>query len=234
MLRGERIYCELSKAALGRSAAKMLYSCFGTVKWSLYPAKINKSIEVYDLERFITSFDKLSPVPSLRFSALLCGVSENSASAELLGQQFVKRMKCSKEVCRAVKYLTGRAFSPLPSTRAEINREMIKNGEENFILLLQLIRFLTELDVLPPCHDFCKIEKIATELVEKGGCITVARLALKGDDLLKLGVEKSAEMGKLLDYLVDLVADDRAENTKEGLTEAVKRYFDFDKNNEIR
>ncbi|MPN62590.1 CCA-adding enzyme [bioreactor metagenome] len=58
-------------------------------------------------------------------------------------------------------------------------------------------------------------------IVENGDCISVKGLALSGDDLLILGVQKGKAMGNILNEILDMVLENPQMNNKENLLEFV-------------
>ena len=65
-------------------------------------------------------------------------------------------------------------------------------------------------------------KKIAEEM-EKKTPFSVRDLAIKGGDIIALGVSEGPEVGKILKDLVEVVLDDPEMNTQEKLTEIVKK-----------
>jgi tRNA nucleotidyltransferase (CCA-adding enzyme) len=61
----------------------------------------------------------------------------------------------------------------------------------------------------------------ARDILASGDPLTVAELALSGQDLLALGVSAGPEVGKLLRRLLELVLNEPGLNTRQKLTEWV-------------
>lgn len=59
-------------------------------------------------------------------------------------------------------------------------------------------------------------------VVENGDCISVKGLALSGDDLLSIGVEKGKAMGNILNELLEMVLENPQLNNKEILLKTVR------------
>lgn len=60
------------------------------------------------------------------------------------------------------------------------------------------------------------------KIVQNGDCISVKGLALSGDDLLSLGVEKGKAMGNILNELLEMVLENPQMNKKEILLKTVR------------
>jgi len=63
-------------------------------------------------------------------------------------------------------------------------------------------------------------------IIENKQAFTVKDLKVRGDDLARIGIPRSREMGAMLDYLLEAVLDDPTLNTKESLINLAKnKYF---------
>jgi hypothetical protein len=50
---------------------------------------------------------------------------------------------------------------------------------------------------------------------------------VNGNDLMKAGIPQGKQLGKTLDYLLETVLDDPAQNTKEQLMDIARNYQSF-------
>ena len=64
---------------------------------------------------------------------------------------------------------------------------------------------------------FTRIRQLLTQLQEENACLTIRDLAISGNDLLQLGFAPGKALGACLQALLDLVLDEKIENTKEAL-----------------
>lgn len=67
-----------------------------------------------------------------------------------------------------------------------------------------------------------KLRRKIADTLDRKTPFGVRDLALKGDDIMALGVPEGPEIGRILKELVEVVLDDPEKNTKEGLLEVVK------------
>ena len=67
-----------------------------------------------------------------------------------------------------------------------------------------------------------KAEEILNGIIEQSQAFSIKDLAINGNDLIALGIEKGKNIGLLLNNLLQLVIDEKIENTKESLLEYVK------------
>lgn len=69
------------------------------------------------------------------------------------------------------------------------------------------------------------IQKRIAEVLKQDMAMTVTHLAVDGDDLMNLGVEKGPEIRIILEYLLEQVTLDTAVNNKEDLIKIAKQYI---------
>lgn len=77
-------------------------------------------------------------------------------------------------------------------------------------------------------EDLYQLEKIETvfrSLLEGGYCLSLKELKINGDDLKRLGFREGAEMGRMLDHLLDRVIDEPELNRKEALEKLALEYL---------
>ena len=54
-------------------------------------------------------------------------------------------------------------------------------------------------------------------IVDQGECVCIRQLAVTGKELQQLGFSKGPSLGKMLEWLLELVMEGKLENTKEAL-----------------
>ena len=67
-----------------------------------------------------------------------------------------------------------------------------------------------------------KIKSIVKQIKEDNECIKLADLSINGYDLIELGMS-GKEIGSTLNYLLELVMDDKINNNKEVMIELIKK-----------
>ena len=67
-----------------------------------------------------------------------------------------------------------------------------------------------------------KIKSIVKQIKEDNECIKLADLSINGYDLIELGLS-GKEIGSTLNYLLELVMDDKINNNKEVMIELIKK-----------
>ena len=69
--------------------------------------------------------------------------------------------------------------------------------------------------------QFSEVRKLLEEILSEDACLTVKDLAVKGNDLMALGLT-GPDIGKTLNRLLDLVLDEQLPNEKEALLNTLK------------
>lgn len=107
-----------------------------------------------------------------------------------------------------------------PATRS-IRRWLNRIGEEQFRRLLQMKRCdaAGQNPVYWPDRDayISSLEKAFEEVKAQDACFSMKDLAVKGSDLIAVGYERGAILGKCLKRLLDEVIDERLPNDKQVL-----------------
>lgn len=121
----------------------------------------------------------------------------------------LSRLRADNETKRICKLLVE--SKPIPSTLPALKQYISSLGEENSLLVASYRRALF-------CEDN---EKQTEKLLSSGECLFLKDLAVKGFDLISLGI-KGKDIGKVLNALLNSVLLGEVENEKEKLIELVK------------
>ncbi len=116
-----------------------------------------------------------------------------------------------------------------PDTRA-VKRLMQKLSDEDILRLLEIKRcdrlahaeFFRE---LPP--EIAIVPRLITEIRAADACLSLKTLAVKGDDLIALGIPAGKRIGEILNALLEEVLDERLPNEKMALMSAAKKIVSF-------
>jgi len=101
-----------------------------------------------------------------------------------------------------------------------VKRLLRRLGEEDFFRLLELKRG----DALAHApkyrgrvHACDRLETLARQILAAEQCFSLRDLAVKGDDLLALGIPPGPQMGRILEELLEAVISGRVPNHREEL-----------------
>jgi len=74
-------------------------------------------------------------------------------------------------------------------------------------------------------NEITLLQKRISDVKASEMIIKISDLAIKGNDLKEIGIKSGPQMGMILKYLLEKVIDDPLMNTKEALTQEIKRYL---------
>ena len=141
-----------------------------------------------------------------------------------IADNVLRRLKAPTALRETVVEIIGLHMNKLEPTRKAVRRCLNRLGPEKFEMLLkqQTADMCSKGIIHPPVLEhFSRLRQIRDELLAEAACFSLKDLALNGHDLMALGYEGKA-IGAELNRLLELVLDERAENTKEALLSALK------------
>lgn len=194
----ERILTELKKLLCGVRAESILLE-YRDVFETVMPELAMLSADDYMLAARRVSL--VSAVPELRLAALLADLPQERA------HECAARLKTSKQSRKFIEGVIERAAAPMPTDRIGVRRLAGECGEE---LLLGLAE-IQAARVTALCHM----------VVQQGDCVSLKQLAVRGDDVFRLGVTRR-HIGDCLNGLLEQVVTGQLPNEKDALLEAVR------------
>lgn len=138
-----------------------------------------------------------------------------------LARAVLSHLRFDKETTRAVTELVRSHGLDIPANTRCVKRWMNKMGEKQFRRLIEVWRA----DALAQSPQFQaeKLEKIQQiqvcleTVIEQGQCFQRKDLAVDGRDLIEIGISPGKQIGRILNYLMECVLEEQAENTKSAL-----------------
>lgn len=199
---------------------------------------------IYDiLTHTAVAIENTLPITHLRLAALLhdTGKIYTVSSDENGEQHFYAHPHKSEEIAR--RYLNEYKYDNFTKDRVcllvkihdtvvEENKIYIKKrlnriGKEAFFELINLQR--ADNKAQNPVYDrtahFDAVCEIAKRVLSEAECFSLKDLKVNGRDLMEAGFPKGALLGKILDYLLKEVIEERLENNKECLLKVAKDRF---------
>jgi tRNA nucleotidyltransferase (CCA-adding enzyme) len=147
-------------------------------------------------------------------------------SAEIAGR-IMRRLKMDNDTIRTVRTLvTCHDWRPEPE--AKLVRRMInKVGEELFpvLLLVQKADVMAQSEWMQEekLERLARTKETAAQIFAEKQCVNLKTLAINGADLIRLGVAKGPEIGRLLRLALDEVLENPEHNEKAYLTAFVRK-----------
>ncbi len=183
----------------------------------------------------IHAVEQVAPTPHLRWAALLhdvgkpdCFSLDEAGVGHFFGHAkrsaeaadgILQRLRASNDLRERVVNLIRHHDAPIDLTPAAVRRKLNKLGESGFFDLISLMR-ADNLALAPEFHfrqdSYGPLESLAREILSEKQCFSLRDLAVKGNDLIKLGYE-GKEIGEKLQFLLDAVLDGTAPNEKSAL-----------------
>jgi tRNA nucleotidyltransferase (CCA-adding enzyme) len=242
----ERIAVELTGLLCGKNMGKIFLEetrVLGVVVPEILPAEgfdQRNHHHCHDvLTHTIIAMENVPPLPRLRWAMLFhdlgkpeafsldeAGVGHfygHSKISEGLARERLTALRIDKttidQVCKLIKYHD----TPIVADERIVKRWLNRLSEPLFRDLLKIKRGdnlaqayrdrLAELD---------KLEALLNKVIREQACFSLKDLAVKGDDLMALGIEKGPEIGRILNQLLEGVMDEAYENKKNVLIEKAK------------
>ena len=246
MISPERIRTELEKLLCGVDTAAVLreyIDMIGTVLPELLPMvgflQHNSHHDRDVWEHTLTVLSAVSPEPVLRWAALLhdaakpeCftmdeqGVghfSGHPAKSAAMAEKVLRRLRCENRFIADVAELVRIHDERLPAEKRVAVRWAGRWGEERFRQFLELRRADTlgkANAAVAGADDYrARMLRFLEEAKAEGACFTLRELAVRGDDLLELGI-RGAAVGQALNALLEQVQDGLLPNDRETLLQA--------------
>ncbi len=240
----ERVYAELTAFLCGKDVTRVLLQ-FPDVICAVLPElkdavgfSQNNRHHVYTVYAHIARVTGLVPAtPALRWAALLhdCG-KPACASVDARGEshftghpaESARRAKAAFTRLRADNRTRDVALELIelhdlrtPPTEKAVRRLLSNVGEERFFELCDLATAdrLAQNPAFGPAGKAREdaVRDLGKKLLSEHACLTLADLAVSGDDLLAAGVPAGKELGDTLRRLLMLVLDGECENEKAAL-----------------
>ena len=244
----ERIQAEFFKLLPGKRAAEVLRGypeVFGVFWPELLPmvgfGQRNRH-HCYDVwEHTLHALAAVPGDPVLRCTVLLHDVGKpasftldeagvghfygHPAVSRALADKMLRRLKCASGFRETVVRLVEWHDKDIPRTDRAIRRALRALGEEDLRRLI-LVKRADNLGQAPAYwgrqEELDKAEALLERLLAEDACVSLKRLAVKGEDLLALGLSGPA-VGQALEELLGKVMDGALPNEREALLEDLQK-----------
>ncbi len=236
----ERIYAELQKLLCGKNVKKILLEYTDVLAVFMPEIMPLKGFDqrnhhhIYDvLTHTAIVVENTPPIPQLRLAALLHdfgkpatftmdekGVGHfygHGQVSEQLAGNILKRLKVSRDDYNMIVCLVKYHDTLIELNEKAVRRRLNKHGEAFVRLLIQLKRAdnagqnTRDFD---RTAEYNQLEQLVNTVVEQQQCFSLKQLAVNGSDLLALGIPPSAEVGRILNSLLEKVINGELPNEK--------------------
>ena len=243
----ERVEAELRKLICGAAAAEVLLEypeVVGAVIPELLPAvgfdQRNRH-HCFDVwEHSVRAMAAVPADPILRYTLLFHDLGKpetffldeggvghfyhHGQRSERIADAVCARLKLDRRSHETICRLVRLHDVNIPLTEKGVRRMLRRLGEEDFRRLIQVKRG-DNLAQHPAYLDRQKwldqLEELLDLVLKEEQCFSLRQLAVRGDDLLAIGL-RGKEIGETLDRLLDLVVEGEAPNDRETLLRYVE------------
>ena len=246
----ERITSELLRLLCGPQALPVLRD-FREIIGQAVPALVpmfdfsqNNPHHIYDV--YLHTLHVVEAVPPervLRLAALFhdCGKPScytedeqgighfygHPAAGAAIAEQALRRLRLDNDTIRQVVTLVTYHDVPLEPTRACVRRWLNRLGEAALRRLL-LLKRADNLGQAPAYQErqqqLDQLDMLLQQVIDDSLCFSLKNLAVKGDDLIEIGVPSSPELGKLLSRLLTEVLEERCPNERDALLSLANKW----------
>ncbi|MCR4780841.1 MAG: HD domain-containing protein [Ruminiclostridium sp.] len=189
------------------------------------------------LGHIIATVGAIEPEPGLRLTMLLHDIGKpayftvgadgvghfkgHAKGSMEVAERFMKRLKYSNEMSDKVLRLIETHDIPIENRKNLIKRYLNRYGNDMFLDMIK-VHIADDMGKAPDCRGrietYHAAEKTAHEIIAERECFSLKDLAVNGNDIKGLGFE-GAEIGNVLNTLLELVIDEKCENEKSALME---------------
>ena len=148
----------------------------------------------------------------------------HAAESARLADSILRRLKAPTVLREKTVLLIELHMTQLEPTKKVIRRWLSRLGRETLdeFLLLQTADTRSKgVDVTAELAQFDRLQAILDNIEAENACLSLKDLAVKGNDLMALGIT-GKRIGIMLNQLLDLVLDDQLPNEKSALLHYIK------------
>lgn len=217
----ERIASELNKLLLAPNPVPILREYSHVISQILpeiiSPTDFEHQNDMW--EATLSALKNSSPILPVRLALLFhcrTGSLDATQVAELASNA-LRRLKYDNKTRLAVKLLVALQNLEISTDKVHIKKFLKAIGQESFATLLELKKALS-------IHSISAVEQLYNEIIDKNECYCLDMLDVNGSDLMEISNISGTQIGNALDYLLDMVIEEKCENKKEALLRAFKEY----------
>lgn len=211
----ERIRDEFTKLILSKNPERLVF-IKDTGLLDFFFEELSKRLEK-ERELITSALKEAKRETSVLYAITLSDVDEKKA------EEVMKRFKFDTKTVKEVKLIIRWFNTELKDDKLFIRRLASKLQKRGFELLTAVWEAfarakndILRLELIKKAHElFLEIEK-------SGDCLTLKELAINGEDLKELGIERGKAVGEYLNRALEFVLEFPEKNTKEEIIKAIQ------------
>lgn len=146
-----------------------------------------------------------------------------------LAREILKRLRMDNRTIGIVTRLVEYHDYKIEKNESSVRRGIARVGEETFPYFIELcyadLSGKSEYAIQKNFDLLEYIKETYKRIIEEGNCITLSDLAVKGDDLIGMGLLPGKRIGEILNELLEMVLENPSLNDKNYLLDFVKKNF---------
>mgnify|MGYP002623905335 CR=1 FL=1 len=243
---GERIASELNKLLCGdcENIIREFYDVFAVFLPEIAECHgFEQHTKYHDrdvLEHIIATVGAVEPVPHLRLTMLLHDIGKpeyftvgedgvghfkgHAKGSMRVAERFLKRLKYGNDISGRVMSLVETHDIIIENRKSLIKRYLNRYGNDMFFDMIK-VHIADDMGKVPQCRERIKIYNAAAdtarEIIAEQECFSLKDLAVNGNDIKALGFS-GADIGKILNSLLELVIDEKCMNERGALIEKAR------------
>ena len=243
---GERIASELNRLICGE-CGNVLREYYDVISVFLPEFAACRGFEQHTkyhdrdvMEHIIGTVTAIEPRLELRLAMLLHDIGKpmyftldengvghfkgHANGSNAIAESFFTRLKYSNAVTERVCMLIKTHDIKIENRVNLIKRYLNRYGKDMFFDMIK-VHIADDMAKAPDCRERIKTYRAAAEtarkIIAEKQCFSLKQLAVNGRDIMALGFE-GAEIGEKLNMLLELVIDEKCENSKDALIGVLK------------
>lgn len=221
----ERIMGEMRQIICGKNAQEVMDRYAEVILFALRGENMPKDYDYtyYNTATKILKFCSANPTTRL-IVLLYFGIKDDKEIGKIL-----QRIKIEKWIQKMISDMGGYVNKKLVDKKIWIKQSLSVMGEKNFRVFLEIKQAF--LRVISDEEELSKLESITEKLqkiIEDKEPISIADLAINGDDLQKLGIPKGKKIKEMLHMVLKAVMREEISNDKGSLKDFVLKNMEIE------
>jgi tRNA nucleotidyltransferase (CCA-adding enzyme) len=141
-------------------------------------------------------------------------------------EQILRRLRFDNRTVEIVSRLVEYHDRITPAEEKAVKRLMQRMTDQEILWLLEVQRcdrLAHAKGFDEPPASLAEIPEVMERIRASNACLSLKSLAVRGDDLLRLGIPKGKAIGDTLAYLLDAVIEGTLPNEREALLSAIQK-----------
>ena len=246
----ERVFVELKKLLCGKNVFSVLDGC-RDILFEIIPELSacdgfdQKTLHhVYDVYgHIIRCVEAVECDATLRLTMLLHDVAKpdcfflgddnmghfyghHKLSSEA-ARVILRRFKCDNETLDDVIFLVENHMTELRPEKKLVKRRLSRMGERRLRMLVEVQKADTiGCGTGENMDKLFEYERLIDEVLQEGLCFSLKSLAVNGKDIIDEGIAEGAQIGKVLEHLLECVIEEKVQNDREKLLAEAKSFVE--------